>query len=61
MIQKVFHGPVKENHAWVDLTVGERLTVTPMIALMFALGIAPQLLLQVVNPTVTQMLAALRF
>jgi NADH-quinone oxidoreductase subunit M len=61
VIQKVFHGPVKANHGWVDLTAGERLTVAPMIALMFVLGIAPQLLLQVINPTVTAMLVAVRF
>ena len=60
VIQKVFSGPVKENHSWVDLTVSERLTVAPMIALMFVLGIAPQLLLQVINPTVTRMLAAVK-
>jgi NADH-quinone oxidoreductase subunit M len=59
VLQKVFSGPVKEGHAWVDLTVAERLTVAPMIGLMFVLGIAPQLLLQVTNPTVTQMLAAI--
>src|SRR6185436_7490910 len=45
-IQRVFAGPLKANHQWVDLTVGERLTVAPMIALMFVLGIVPQLLLQ---------------
>jgi NADH-quinone oxidoreductase subunit M len=60
VIQKVFSGPVKENHAWVDLTVAERLTVAPMIALMFVLGIAPSLLLQVINPTVVQMLAVVK-
>jgi NADH-quinone oxidoreductase subunit M len=60
VIQKVFSGPVKENHAWVDLTVAERLTVAPMIALMFVLGIAPSVLLQVINPTVTHMLAAVK-
>jgi len=61
VIQKVFSGPVKENHAWVDLTIAERLTVAPMIALMFVLGIAPHLLLEVINPTITQMLAAVKF
>src|SRR6185503_19210619 len=60
VIQKVFSGPVKTGHAWVDLTIAERLTVAPMIALMFLLGIAPHLLLQVINPTVTQMLAAVK-
>lgn len=59
VIQKVFCGPIKDGANWVDMTVAERLTVAPVIALMFILGIAPQLLLQVVNPTVTQMLAAM--
>ncbi len=61
VIQKVFTGPVRANHAWVDLTIAERLTVAPMIALMFVLGIAPHLLLQVINPTVVAMLAAVKF
>jgi NADH-quinone oxidoreductase subunit M len=61
VIQKVFTGPVKENHAWIDLTLAERFTVAPVIALMFVLGIAPQLLLQLINPTITQMLAAVKF
>ncbi|HWN95991.1 MAG TPA: NADH-quinone oxidoreductase subunit M, partial [Methylomirabilota bacterium] len=61
VIQKVFTGPVKTNHTWVDLTVAERLTVAPMVAAMFVLGLAPHLLLQVVNPTVMQMLAAVKF
>jgi NADH-quinone oxidoreductase subunit M len=61
VIQKVFSGPLKEKQAWVDLTVAERLTVAPMIALMFVLGLAPHLLLQVINPTVMQMLAAVKF
>jgi NADH:ubiquinone oxidoreductase subunit 4 (subunit M) len=40
----------------VDLTTAERLTVAPMIAAMFVLGIFPQLVLAVLNPTVKQML-----
>lgn len=60
VIQRVFAGPLKSNHAWVDLTVTERMTVTPVVAAMFVLGIAPGLLLQVINPTVTAMLAAVK-
>ncbi len=60
LIQRVFCGPLKANQSWPDLTTGERLTVAPMIALMFLLGIAPQILLQVINPTVTAMLAAVK-
>ncbi len=61
VIQRVFAGPLKANQSWPDLTVGERLTVAPMIALMFVLGIAPQLLIQVINPTVMALLAAVKF
>lgn len=61
IIQRVFAGPLKANQAWVDLTVTERMIVAPMIAAMFVLGIAPGLLLQVINPTVTAMLAAVKF
>jgi NADH-quinone oxidoreductase subunit M len=61
VIQKVFTGPVKSNQTWIDLTVTERMTVAPMIAAMFVLGIAPNLLLQVINPTVTAMLGAVKF
>jgi NADH-quinone oxidoreductase subunit M len=61
VIQKVFTGRVKSNQTWVDLTVTERMTVAPMIAAMFVLGIAPNLLLQVINPTVTAMLVAVKF
>jgi NADH-quinone oxidoreductase subunit M len=61
VIQKVFTGPVKPHQTWIDLTVTERMTVAPMIAAMFVLGIAPNLLLQVINPTVTAILAAVKF
>jgi len=61
VIQKVFSGPLKARQSWVDLTVTERMTVAPMIAVMFLLGIAPGLLLQVINPTVTAMLASVNF
>jgi NADH-quinone oxidoreductase subunit M len=60
VIQKVFSGPLTNNR-WVDLTVTERMIVAPMIAAMFVLGIAPNLLLQVINPTVTAMLGAVKF
>jgi NADH-quinone oxidoreductase subunit M len=60
IIQKVFTGPVKENHSWIELTVGERLTVAPFIVLMFVFGIAPHLLLQVINPTILAMLSAVK-
>ena len=44
-----------------DLTVGERMAVLPAIALMFVLGLWPQLVLGVVNSTAMQMVQQLRF
>ncbi len=60
ILQKVFSGPV--NPKWIgfaDLTTTERLTVAPVIALMFVLGIFPQLLIGVINPTVLGILKRL--
>jgi NADH-quinone oxidoreductase subunit M len=56
ILQRVFHGPL--NQAWLkmpDLTLKERLILLPAIALMFVLGIYPQLVLGVINSTVVQM------
>ena len=59
--QRVFHGPLNEKwSAFGDLTVSERLIVLPAIALMFVLGIYPQLALGAVNATVVQLVAQLR-
>ena len=44
-----------------DLSVGERMAVLPAIALMFVLGLWPQLVLGVVNSTAMQMVQQLRF
>jgi len=52
ILQRVFSGPLNER--WLtfpDLTTTERLTLAPAIALMFALGLYPQLILGVVNTT----------
>ena len=43
-----------------DLTLGERLALVPVIGLMFALGLYPQLILGVVNHTAIQMALHLR-
>lgn len=62
ILQKVFSGPLNER--WVgfpDLAVGERLALVPVIGLMFALGIYPQLVLGVINNTVIQMVQSLKF
>jgi NADH-quinone oxidoreductase subunit M len=56
ILQRVFSGPLKKEWAgWKDLTLSERLIVAPMIILMFVLGIYPQLVIAVINPTVLQM------
>jgi NADH-quinone oxidoreductase subunit M len=53
--QKVFHGPVAGATPKVtDLTACEIAPLVPSIALMFVLGIFPQLLACLVNPLVAQ-------
>lgn len=57
ILQRVFSGPSRPRwHGWKDLTVGERLTIAPIIALIFILGIYPQLLISVTNPAAVAML-----
>jgi NADH-quinone oxidoreductase subunit M len=62
IIQKVFCGPLNEH--WLkfpDLTPGERLLVLPAVALMFVLGLWPQLVLGVMDATVVKMVQQLNF
>ncbi len=62
VLQRVFNGPL--NEAWSkfpDLTLSERVLVAMPIALMFVLGLCPQLLLGVVNSTVVRMVEHLKF
>ncbi|SFR99544.1 NADH-quinone oxidoreductase subunit M [Granulicella pectinivorans] len=62
ILQRVFSGPL--NAAWStfpDLTSGERLALAPAIALMFVLGLYPQLLLGLIHSTVTLMTHQLKF
>ena len=62
ILQKVFNGPL--NAKWsklADLTLQERMLVAPAIALMFVLGIYPQLLLGTVNGTVKELVQHLKF
>ena len=57
MIQRVFTGPLGERWAkFPDLSLSERITVAPIIALMFALGIYPQLIISLFNNTVLHLL-----
>jgi NADH-quinone oxidoreductase subunit M len=56
VVERVFHGPLNERWSQMpDLTLRERLLLLPAIALMFVLGIYPQLVLGVINSTVVQM------
>jgi NADH-quinone oxidoreductase subunit M len=62
VIQKVFTGPLPEKWAsFPDLHHGERMALAPAIGLMFLLGLAPQLIVDSVNPTVLNLLAHWRF
>jgi NADH-quinone oxidoreductase subunit M len=58
--QRVFHGPAKGAGVnFRDLDAGEIVTLLPLIALMFVLGLLPQLLAGLVNPLVTSWAAQL--
>lgn len=60
ILQRVFNGPLNEKWARLpDLTLTERILVLPSIALMFLLGIYPQLVLRVINSTAVQMISRL--
>jgi NADH-quinone oxidoreductase subunit M len=51
--QRVFHGAGGSAGGFNDLSVVEIATLVPLIALMFVLGIYPQLLAGLINPLVT--------
>ncbi len=52
--QRVFHGPQAGATAgFKDLSAMEIIPLVPLIALMFVLGIWPQLLAGLINPLVT--------
>jgi NADH-quinone oxidoreductase subunit M len=62
VIQKVFAGPLPERYAaFPDLHTSERMALAPVIALMFLLGLVPQLIVDSVNPTVVNLLTHWRF
>jgi NADH-quinone oxidoreductase subunit M len=62
ILQRVFSGPLNEKWSEMpDLTAGERLALLPAIALMFVLGLYPQLVLGVINSTAMEMVQQLRF
>jgi NADH-quinone oxidoreductase subunit M len=62
ILQRVFSGPL--NPLWSnmpDLTARERLALLPAIALIFVLGLYPQIVLAVVNHTAIQVVQRLSF
>ncbi len=62
ILQRVFSGPLNPKWAALpDLSTRERLALAPAIALMFALGLYPQLVLAVLNSTAMQMVQHLGF
>jgi len=62
ILQRVFNGPLNEKWSKLpDLTLGERALVAIPIALMFVLGLLPQLFLGVVNSTAVRMVEQLKF
>ena len=58
--QRVFHGPAAgAGVKFRDLDAGDLIALLPLIALMFALGIFPQLLTGLINPLITSWAATL--
>ena len=59
MFEQVFLGPVKhaENQALIDLNAREIITLVPLLVLMFWIGLYPTSFLNLLNPTVTQILS----
>ena len=56
--QRVFHGePSEANRAFPDLTLGERLVMIPLIALMVFLGVYPKPMLERIEPSVRALVA----
>jgi NADH-quinone oxidoreductase subunit M len=64
LIQRVFHGPLPSKFGgggtiFGDLTRAEWLIAAPVLAVIFVLGIYPQIALTVTNPTAMHMLRLL--
>jgi NADH-quinone oxidoreductase subunit M len=58
VIQKVFSGPVNPRwQALPDLTIAERWAFVPVIALMFVIGLYPQIITGMIHGTITQWIA----
>ncbi|MBP9501375.1 MAG: NADH-quinone oxidoreductase subunit M [Candidatus Promineofilum sp.] len=55
-IGEVLHGPMKPQWAGLtEMTFREHLVIWPLMALMLALGVWPQLILAVINDTITKL------
>jgi NADH-quinone oxidoreductase subunit M len=62
ILQHVFWGPLNERWSQLpDLTMGERLSLLAPIAIMFVLGIYPQLVLPIINTTAMKITEQLRY
>lgn len=62
VIQRVFNGPLNAKWAeFPDLTLAERALLAFPLALMLVLGLWPQLVLGVTNPTVVKLVEQLKF
>jgi NADH-quinone oxidoreductase subunit M len=62
ILQRVFNGPLNEKWSkWPDLTLRERAQLAVPMALMFVLGICPQLVLGMINATTVHMVEQLKF
>ncbi|HQN44081.1 MAG TPA: NADH-quinone oxidoreductase subunit M [Anaerolineaceae bacterium] len=59
MFEQTFLGPIKheENRALLDLNPREIITLLPLLVLMFWIGLYPAPFLNLLNPTVTQILS----
>ena len=61
ILQRVWSGPLQPSgKPFADLTMSERLIILPAIVLMFVLGVWPQFLLKLANPTVLQIVENLK-
>ncbi|MCL2660072.1 MAG: NADH-quinone oxidoreductase subunit M [Acidobacteriaceae bacterium] len=63
ILQRVFSGPLRQRRTggFPDLTMGERIALAVPIALMFLLGLYPQLVLGAINSTVLAMVQQVRY
>ena len=52
MMQSLFSGPLSESCSTFPILRNEKLVIVPVTLLMFAIGIAPQFVFNIFNPTV---------